>query len=302
MNKTLDLPVDVANDFLDQLDNKYTIQRKEIPYGSSFSVQCGGNGSVVINKYNKVKNGKVKVVIQGKDEKIIRQLLQPVQKYNSERTELSVDNYNKIDTRIGIDESGKGDLFGPLVVGGVLMNFEQINKLEKMGVKDSKKLADSRIKYFYNEIKDFVTYDVIVINPERYNEMYDQMKNINRILAWGHARVAENLLERGDGSCELIVIDKFAKHDSRVSNVLMDKAKKCKIIQIHKGERDIAVATASIVARANFIEQVEKMGIMYDVGFPLGVSDKVKKVRQEYIEKYGEDKLAKVAKLHFKLK
>ena len=99
---------------------------------------------------------------------------------------------------IGTDESGKGDFFGPLVVAGVLGDKQSLIELKKIEVKDSKELTDSVINKLAGRIKNLVKgkYEIIAINPAKYNELYSKIGNLNRLLGWAHAKVLENILEK----------------------------------------------------------------------------------------------------------
>ena len=90
--------------------------------------------------------------------------------------------------RIGIDESGKGDYFGPLVIAAVFVDAMTQNELALMAVRDSKKISDGRILELAPDIKTICPHSVIVIGPQKYNELYLKIKNLNRLLAWGHAK------------------------------------------------------------------------------------------------------------------
>jgi len=103
--------------------------------------------------------------------------------------------HHKIE-RIGIDESGKGDYFGPLVIAAVFVDATTQGELKLMGVRDSKKLSDGRILELAPDIKTICPHSVIAIGPQKYNELYAKIKNLNRLLAWGHAKALETLLER----------------------------------------------------------------------------------------------------------
>jgi ribonuclease HIII len=114
---------------------------------------------------------------------------------------------------IGTDESGKGDYFGPLVIAGVLMDSATEAALKKLGVKDSKSLTDKRCKELAAKIRHILPgkYEEVEILPERYNQLYEQFKaegkNLNHLLAWGHARAIESLLLKG--TCSHAVADQF---------------------------------------------------------------------------------------------
>ncbi|OHD06967.1 MAG: ribonuclease HIII [Spirochaetes bacterium GWB1_36_13] len=204
------------------------------------------------------------------------------------------------ESHIGTDESGKGDYLGAIVIAGVYVDKETNEKLKSLGVKDSKTISDSKIKEMAPEIRRLVgedKYSVIKINPEKYNELYDKMKNMNELLAWGHARAIENLLIKND--CTAAIADQFG-NEEYINKALMENGKKIELLQIHKAERDIAVAAASILAREGFLTSIEAMGIKYGITIPKGANETVIKVTKSIIEKNGEGELTKIAKLNFK--
>jgi ribonuclease HIII len=198
---------------------------------------------------------------------------------------------------IGIDESGKGDYFGPLVIAAVHVTPRIAEDLAALNVRDSKKIADSVIRTLEVDIKTLCRHSVIAIGPERYNELYNQIRNLNRLLAWGHAKALETLLEQVP--CERAVADQFG--DERlILNALQEKGRQIKLEQRHKGEEDIAVAAASIVARAEFVRRLERLAAQWGVPLPKGASQAVEVAAKAVVKKHGEEGLAKVAKLHFK--
>ena len=198
---------------------------------------------------------------------------------------------------IGIDESGKGDYFGPLVVAGVFVDKNTSIKLKELGVDDSKKLSDTKIKNMANEIKQICPYDIVIIRNQRYNELYESIKNLNKLLAWGHARVLENLLSRVN--CSYALSDQFGQPEL-IQNALMAKGKTITLKQRPRAEDNIAVAAASVLARNEFIQNIDEMEAKFGIRFPKGASNKVLDAGNEFINKFGKDQLYKVAKLHFK--
>lgn len=202
-----------------------------------------------------------------------------------------------IDEYIGTDESGKGDFFGPLVVAGVYVNVELAKKFKSLGIKDSKKLDDNKIIKLSAEIKNSAPYSIVVIMPEKYNELYNSFKNLNKLLAWGHARAIENVLNKQKCNCALS--DKFGD-ESLIQNALMKNGQKIRLEQRTKGESYIAVAAASVIARAEFVKRCEELSNIYKIAFPKGASDKVVDAAQDFVLKYGKEKLQTVAKMHFK--
>ncbi len=201
---------------------------------------------------------------------------------------------------IGTDESGKGDYFGPLVIAGVFCNLSLESKLISLNVRDSKKIADSVIQDLSEKIKKICPFNVVVIGPEKYNQLYEKMRNLNKLLAWGHARVIENLLEQPNfGGVDEVISDKFGD-EKFIEKALMEKGKKIKLEQKIKAEEDLAVAASSILARAEFVNRLDKLSLEYGLSLPKGSSEKVDLVAKKVKEKYGEEILKKIAKLHFK--
>ncbi|MBE7706113.1 MAG: ribonuclease HIII [Cyanobacteria bacterium SIG30] len=198
---------------------------------------------------------------------------------------------------IGVDESGKGDFFGPLVIAGVYLDKKNAEDLQKQGVMDSKKLSDKQILILESKIKEVAKYNVILINPAKYNELYVSFKNLNKLLAWGHASVIENILKETE--CKLALCDQFAD-EKVILNALKEKGRQIKVIQKTKAEEDTAVACASILARAEFVKRMEKLSKDYEINLPKGASGLVKKTAQNFIQKYSKEELRHVSKTHFK--
>jgi ribonuclease HIII len=198
---------------------------------------------------------------------------------------------------IGTDESGKGDYFGPLVIASAFVNGDTSPKLRGIGVDDSKKLTDKQIKTMVPAIKELCPYSIVIINNEKYNELYGRIKNLNRLLAWGHARAIENLLEKVE--CKSVLSDQFG--DPRlIENALMEKGKQVQLMQRHRAEENVAVAAASILARYEFVQRMEQMEEQYGIEFPKGAASIVVDTGREFIDKFGITGLKYVAKLHFK--
>lgn len=198
---------------------------------------------------------------------------------------------------IGTDESGKGDFFGPLVTAGVLISPELKNKFIELGIKDSKKLDDKTITKLSAHIRNSAVHSIVVIMPEKYNQLYSSFKNLNKLLAWGHARVIENILEKKQ--CTYALSDKFGD-ESLIQNALMKLGQKINLVQRVRGESDIAVAAASVIARAEFVKRMNELSIKYGIDFPKGASDKVVEAARDFCNKFGKDNIDKIAKTHFK--
>lgn len=198
---------------------------------------------------------------------------------------------------IGVDESGKGDFFGPLVIAGVLVSESVIPILEKAGVKDCKKVDDKNINKLTAVIKNNCPFSVITINPTKYNELYSKLNNLNQLLAWGHARAIENILEKED--CKYALSDKFGD-EKLIQNAMLQKGRTINLSQRCKAESDIAVAAASIVARAHFLKGISEISVKYGVDIPKGASDRVIEAAKLIKNKYSKEELKNAAKIHFK--
>jgi len=199
--------------------------------------------------------------------------------------------------RIGIDESGKGDYFGPLVIAAVFVTPASEQDLALMQVRDSKKISDGRILDMAPDVRLVCPHSVVAIGPQRYNELYAKINNLNRLLAWGHARALENLLQQVD--CDLAIADQFG--DERlILNALQEKGKQIRLVQRTRAEADLAVAAASILARAEFLLRLQRLSEDVRTALPKGASAAVELAGRMVVRKYGEDRLGTVAKLHFK--
>jgi ribonuclease HIII len=199
--------------------------------------------------------------------------------------------------RIGIDESGKGDYFGPLVIAAVFVNTTTQGELTLMQVRDSKKISDGRILDMAPDIRLICPHSIITIGPQRYNELYAKIRNLNRLLAWGHAKALETLLDKV--SCGRAVADQFG--DERlILNALQEKGRTIVLEQRHKAEDDLAVAAASILARAEFLLRLKRLSDEIGTTLPKGASPAVELAGRMIVKKHGKERLGSVAKLHFK--
>jgi ribonuclease HIII len=208
--------------------------------------------------------------------------------------------------RIGTDEAGKGDYFGPLVSAAVFVTPELAAQLRDLGVRDSKRMTDKSVRSMAARLRRLLNgrYAVTAIRPKRYNELYRDMraegKNLNTLLAWGHARSIEDLLGKGVRP-QFAVVDQFADARYIEQKILADTRQSgLEIKQFPKAEADIAVAAASILARDRFLEWLEQESARLDVPLPKGASQHVIEAARQVVERYGRERLGEVAKLSFK--
>lgn len=201
----------------------------------------------------------------------------------------------------GVDESGKGDFFGPLVIAGCYTDKDIARALMSAGIQDSKRIgSDQRIRELAAIIRQTpgAIHSVVAIGPERYNALYKKFGNLNKLLAWGHARVIENLLEaRPD--CPRALSDQFA-NPALIKRALLEKGRGILLDQRTKAESDLAVAAASILARERFIGWLHDRGRELQAPLPRGVSAQVKEAARMLVASRGPEILTSVAKTHFR--
>lgn len=244
-----------------------------------------------------------KIVIAGNDNKVREEILAFLDTLEAEQHIKNIKEYAPIEvvgSRIGTDEAGKGDYFGPLVIAGVLADEAQVLKMENLGIKDSKSLGDTTVKNLAGQIKKLLgqkQFSIIVIGPIKYNMLIVNMKNLNRLLGWGHARAIENILIHHD-KCQTAISDQFGDQ-SFIENALMKLGQNVQLIQTPKAEREITVAAASILAKSESISRFNEMSISYGFEFPRGATDVILSA-ESFVEKFGYKALLNVAKVHFK--
>lgn len=200
-------------------------------------------------------------------------------------------------TILGIDESGKGDFFGALVIAGVAADEQGAKRLQQQDIRDSKKITDNKILELSDWIVNNFVHSIVIIGPEKYNQLYYKIRNLNKLLAWGHSRVIENIL--ADNKIDLAISDKFGRSDF-IERALMTNGRKIKLHQQVRGESIIQVAAASIVARATFVKYMHGMKKQYGLDIPKGAGTMVDEAGRKLIGKFGPGILAKTAKIHFK--
>jgi ribonuclease HIII len=261
------------------------VAEKEIAYGYQLVVTDGINKTPV----DLFKSGKT--LIQGKPSALQAELRSWYQVSPTATAATGVG-------RIGLDESGKGDYFGPLVIGAVYVDGLTEAQLITLGVRDSKLLSDHRVLTMAEAVKGTCPHFVVSIGPKTYNEMYERMQNLNQLLAWGHAQSLEKVL--GKVSCNLAIADQFGD-ESYLLNALGEKGRLIKLEQRPHAESDVAVAAASILARAEFVRRMEQLSNRAGKTLPKGAFDpSIITIGREIVAKGGQSALAEVAKLHFK--
>jgi ribonuclease HIII len=248
-----------------------------------------------------------KLVVQGKGtQDFVEFVLEPKILQEVKLGYETVLNPELLAPRIGVDESGKGDFFGPLCIAGVYINPAVIEAWKGAGIRDSKNISsDTRIAELARLIRATpgCVQDVVLIGNEAYNRNYAKMKSVNKLLAWGHARVIEDLMGvayQMNPPPARAISDQFAHDKGVVSKAMMKLGRGIELVQRHKAEDDLAVAAASILARNEFVTRLRDLGKKYDMTFPKGASAAVDAAAKEFVAKHGAAELAKVAKTHFR--
>lgn len=248
-----------------------------------------------------------KLVLQGRGtQEFIEFVLEPEILKEAKLGYEAVLNPELLAPRLGVDESGKGDFFGPLCIAGVYVNAAVIKSWEDAGIRDSKNISsDKKIRELAELIVDTpgcVT-TVVPIGNEKYNQLYKTMRSVNNMLAWGHARVIENLMgqkHRMNPPPVRAISDQFASSKDVVAKALMPLGREIELVQRHKAESDAAVAAASILARNEFVTRLGELEKQFGVKLPKGASAAVDAAAKEFFTKYGAEKLRQVAKMHFR--
>ncbi len=243
-----------------------------------------------------------KILIQGKGiEEFVQFELEPKILGEAKLGYEEVHSPEMFEAHFGVDESGKGDFFGPLVIAGVYVDRGIARKLLDAGVQDSKRItSDARIRALGDAIRKETLglNETVLIGPAKYNELYGSFGNLNSLLGWGHARVIENLLKKKP-ECPRSLSDQFA--DARViERSLRGPAREIVIEQRPRAESDVAVAAASILAREAFIDWLERSGKKLGLKLGRGVSASVKEAAKKLVEQGGAQALREVAKIHFR--
>ncbi len=268
---------------------------KDKPY----TLYAASKGKLQISVYEKGP----KVLVQGKEtEDFVRFVLEP-QVFEEIRLGYEEQRFpDWFEPHIGVDESGKGDFFGPLVIAGAYVDATITRALLDAGVCDSKRItSDAKIRTLAEAIRKIpgLAHDVIVVQPKRYNELYAKVGNVNRLLAWAHAAVMANLCQRRP-DCPRALSDQFAADPRLLERAVAQKKLTLTLEQRTKAESDPAVAAASILAREAFIQWLEETGKSMNLTLPRGASREVQSLVHKIRQEQGEEMLKTLAKTHFK--
>ena len=202
---------------------------------------------------------------------------------------------------VGSDEVGTGDYFGPIVVTAAYVKKEDVEKLEKLGVGDSKKITDDKIKKITPELIKIVKYRSMILTNKEYNEKYTKDINMNKIKAILHNKVLYQLMTEEKPNVDYIVVDEFARENRYYEYLNGIPNIQRNITFMTKAEdKNLAVASASIISRYIFLKEFDKLSDSIHIPLPKGAGRDVDEIGEEIVEKYGEEKLQEIAKVNFK--
>ena len=242
-----------------------------------------------------------KVMFQGTSADVDASMWGVALEQSKEKTESPKENKYYHTSSVGSDEVGTGDYFGPIVVTASFVSRDDIEFLEKLGVADSKKLTDDKIKKIAPEIAKKIKYRSIILSNKEYNEKYDKNVNMNKIKSIMHNKALYQLIQEEKPKYDYIIIDEFAK-EARYYEYLNG------IPNIQRGitfmtkaeDKNLAVAASSVISRYIFLKEFDKLCDSVSLPLVKGAGKDVDTIGEELVEKYGEDKLKDVAKLNFR--
>ena len=233
----------------------------------------------------RLKNGRIIDIATGKDKK----------KTINDRITFNM-------STIGSDEVGTGDFFGPIVVTATYVSKENIDFLIDLGVRDSKKITDEKIKKIAPAIIKKIPYSTFILNNISYNKNWNEDLNMNKIKAILHNKVLVSMKNK-NYPYEKIVVDQFVYPAKYFEHIKEAKEKVTDITFTTKAEdKCLSVAAASIISRYIFLNEIKKLSQMLGITIPKGAGSNVDEVGMEIVKKYGFDKLYEVAKMNFKNK
>ncbi|MCB9895504.1 MAG: ribonuclease HIII [Planctomycetes bacterium] len=271
------------------------VSEKTIPYGRQWQMEDAAGFKAVLNAYSGKKGFSFHV--GGKDAERLNEALGGTTP-TAAGPATSGDPFGLGVPRVGGDESGKGDFFGPLVVAAFYLDEATAEKLKDSGIGDSKKFNDKQIEKMAGVLDKLQCGAFARLMPREYNPQYAKIGNLNVLLAKMHGKCI-NALCKVTGQPKTVLVDQFAR-DPRVLVKAIAAPAGVQVVTRTKGEADLAVAAASIIARAEFVRGLKELETEFGQSFPPGAGPPVIKAGREFVKTFGRDQLVNVAKLHFK--
>lgn len=210
-------------------------------------------------------------------------------------------NLEKIElSTIGSDEVGTGDFFGPIIVTATFVSTKDFEFLEKLGVRDSKKINDEKIRSIAPEIMKKIPYVTTILDNKTYNQHHNKNMNMNKLKAILHNKALFELKEKSNYDYAKIVIDEFCSKEKFYEYIKDVPNQVLHITFMTKAEdKVLSVACASIISRYTFLNKMDELSDTLHIPLPKGAGINVDKVAKEINEQYGHDKLYEIAKMNF---
>ncbi|WP_164668427.1 ribonuclease HIII [Virgibacillus doumboii] len=289
---------------IEQMKQSYTDKLQPAPQGAVFRAKTA---NAVITAY---KSGKV--MFQGSTPEMeaknwinesTKESVKPTKPKKKTTTAFSPPDSLFTSSHIGSDEAGTGDYFGPITVAAVFVKKDQMELLKELGVRDSKNLSDTSIRKIAKDILHLdLPYSLMVLRNEKYNSLQKRGWSQGKMKAMLHHHAINNLRQNIESQqVDGILIDQFCdpeiykKHIGSEQQTLADKT----YFMTKAESYSIAVAAGSIIARASFLKEMDKLSEKTGFTLPKGASAKVDQTVARFIKAKGKDMLNKCAKTHF---
>ena len=271
---------------------KDKVRDKKIPY-VVFQAQ---EEDTVITMY---ESGKV--MFQGTSADVDASMWGVALEKSKDKSKPKIDEKYHNCSSVGSDEVGTGDYFGPIVVTASYVTKYDVSFLDELGVGDSKKINDEKIKKIAPEIAKKIKYRSVILSNKEYNEKYTKDVNMNKIKAIMHNKVLYQLVNEEKPKYDYIIVDEFAR-EARYYDYLKDipNVQKDITFMTKAEDKNLAVACSSIISRYLFLKEFDKLCDEIHIPLVKGASKDVDKIGEEVVEKYGKEKLKDIAKLNFK--
>ena len=203
--------------------------------------------------------------------------------------------------QIGSDEVGVGDFYLPMIVVAAYLNKHQYQRLKELGIADSKKLSDKKIKELGPVVTKEFEYSKLTLSNQKYNEMIDKGENLNSLKAKMHNRALSNIQQKYIDVIA-IYVDQFVSETKYYSYLNKDDEPIVKGISFKtKGEsRFPCVALASVIARYYLLLEKEKLEKKLELEIPFGAGKNADEFKKVLLSKVGQDEFDKLVKKNFK--
>lgn len=254
---------------------------------------------LVVTVYSSKKEGEYKALFIGDNALEEAKMFDPNAEVKEKKDKVTKARWICLDDQIGSDEVGTGDFFGPICVCAAYVSKDKIDYLKKLGVDDSKRLDDEKIKKIAKELIKTIPYSQVSLGNEKYNELVAKKMNMNEMKVKLHNQVLLNLRKKYPKTKNFFV-DEFTPKENYYDYLKDTEEVVSEVNFKTKGESYFpCVAVGSIIARYSFLQKMEAMEKKYKMTFPFGSSKKVDEFTQEFIKKFGITELLKVCKSNF---